>query len=288
MTFVRRRPIVVTVHDIIPFVSESRLGMNLHEHRSHRWVYSSILRNLRNATAIMADSEFTRQCLIESGHIPAEKITTVYCGVDHSLFRPGPVPHEFWSKLRIKPGTPIILHVSNEAPHKNFAALIRAFRAVVEAHPDTTLAKIGVAHSPTQRAAHLKLIEELRLTSNTVFVDDLTDEEIVYAYRAARVLVLPSLAEGFGLPVLEAMACGTPVICSNSWSLPEVAGEAAIIVSPQDVGQLQHAIERLLSGRSEAEALRTKGLERASSFTWERTAKQTIQVYETASQPSSR
>jgi glycosyltransferase involved in cell wall biosynthesis len=123
-------------------------------------------------------------------------------------------------------------------------------------------------------------VAQLGLQEQVTFTGYVPDEDLPALYNAAELFVFPSLYEGFGLPVLEAMACGAPVVTSNTSSLPEVAGDAAILVDPYDVNAIAQAMRQVLEDPALAEALRQKGLERAKLFTWEKTARQTIAVYE--------
>ena len=126
----------------------------------------------------------------------------------------------------------------------------------------------------------LQAVEELELEAHTIFTGYIPDEDLPAIYSGADLFVFPSLYEGFGLPPLEAMACGTPVVCSNAASLPEVVGDAAIMVDPYDVEGLAQAMRRVLADRDLQEDLRQRGLERAKLFSWEKTARETMQVYE--------
>jgi glycosyltransferase involved in cell wall biosynthesis len=123
-------------------------------------------------------------------------------------------------------------------------------------------------------------IEQLGLGKDVIFLDFVPHQDLPVLYSGADIFVYPSLYEGFGLPVLEAMACGTPVICSNVSSLPEIAGDAAILVDPHHVEELSQAIYCLLMDAAKKEELREKGLKRAQMFSWEKTASKTLEVYQ--------
>ena len=140
--------------------------------------------------------------------------------------------------------------------------------------------KIGTPEYIPQYQKLKALIQDLSLEDNVTFINHPTEEDLVAFYNVADLFVFPSIYEGFGLPPLEAMACGTPVVCSNAASLPEVVGDAAITFDPYDTAAIAGAMQRVLEDPELAAELRQKGLARASQFTWERTARETIAVYQ--------
>ncbi len=170
----------------------------------------------------------------------------------------------------------VVLSLSAKRPHKNLVALIGAMaRIPAERRPLLVLPGYPTAHEAElrERALAVGAREDVR------FLDWLSGEEFEGLWRVAGAFVYPSLYEGFGLPVLEAMARGVAVACSNASSLPEVAGDAALMFDPHDEGAIARAIERLLSDPAEAERLRGRGLERVREFTWGRTARLTLESY---------
>ncbi len=173
-----------------------------------------------------------------------------------------------------------LLYVGSEEPRKNLPRLMLAFRDLHEQFPDLRLIKLGSVQYGPQAGELRRQVIELGLQDAVLFLDHVSDDDLAGFYNLAALFVFPSLLEGFGLPVLEAMACGTPVVTSNAASLPEVAGDAALLVDPLDVVQLTHAMQRVLTQPELAAGLRRKGLARAAMFTWERTARETIAVYE--------
>jgi glycosyltransferase involved in cell wall biosynthesis len=175
----------------------------------------------------------------------------------------------------------VVLSLSAKRPHKNLLALIGAFALIpAERRPLLVLPGYPTAHEAElrERALTLGLLDDLR------FLGWLSAEELEGLWSLATAFVYPSLYEGFGLPVLEAMARGVPVACSNASSLPEVAGDAALMFDPRDETAIATAVEQLLSDRAAAERLRARGLERAREFTWERTARMTLDSYARALQ----
>jgi glycosyltransferase involved in cell wall biosynthesis len=191
-------------------------------------------------------------------------------------FRPQPPEKGIAIRRRYAPGKErLLLHVGHTQPRKNLPTLLRALVLLRQQGTQVILAQIGGQPDASQR----ELIQELGLERAVHFVGPLPDKDLVTLYGVAEVFVFPSFYEGFGLPPLEAMACGVPVVCSNVASLPEVVGDAALAVDPHDVQALAEAIERVLADPALAAELRQRGLERARQFTWERTAQATLAVY---------
>ena len=274
-----RRPVVVTVHDIIHYQYRHDPAMHIYLHPIQRWFDMAAIGALRRAAAILASSDYTRRALIEEVGVPADRVHTVHLGVDREQFRPCAVPQAFYGRYGLSAQVPYVLHISTDEPRKNLPALIQAFATVRLRHPETMLLKIGWPLYPRERERSLGQLGALGLRDAVIFIDDLPDGDLVYFYNVARLLALPSRAEGFGLPVLEAMACGLPVVCSSAASLPEVAGDAAWLVDPDDVPGLAAAIGSLLDDPSLAGRMVQAGLARAAVFSWARTARQTLEVY---------
>lgn len=280
ISFIRPRPLIITVHDIIPYVVERDYNLNLYERKFHRFLYHLGMRNLHKASAIIADSHFTKDSLAAVHPKLADRIHVVHLGVAHDRFTPEPVAEGFLEQAGIKPDQPYIVHISNEAPHKNFRTLLKAFAKVHSERPDVVLVKLGRAHNADHHKETLDLIKSLGIREVVKFVEHVTDEDIVNWYRGASIMVVPSLVEGFGLPVLEAMACGTPVVSSDAETLVEIAGDAAIIVPRMDDGGYAQAILKVLNNPDVAREMTEKGLEHVKKFTWENTARAIIDVYQ--------
>lgn len=266
-------PLVVTVCDL-SFIRFPQLF-----NRGNR-LYLRLLTALttRRARKVLTISEHTRRDVIQLLHLPPERVVTTYCGVGAS-FRPLP-PAEIQAYRRAR-GLPerFILYLGTLEPRKNLPTLIRAYArlrsAGVGGHTLVLAGAPGWQHEAISRllVAH-RLGEHVRLLG---YVDP---EELALCYNAADLFVYPSLYEGFGLPVLEAMACGTPVVSSNAASLPEVVGEAGLLVDPLDESQLAEAIGRALNDAGLRARLRQAGLERARRFSWTAMAEQTLDIYQ--------
>ncbi len=261
-------PFIVTVHDLericFPF-STQEAGEEISLKKDAQAI--------QNAEAIIAVSENTKKDLLKYLQIPENKITVVYNGVNHESFKPNHQPIL---------SSPYILYVGSERPRKNLGRLLEAFAELkkIPDFADLKLIKCGdPGRSDSFRDITLQKIKELGLDSEVIFVDTISDDLLSAYYTSARVLVYPSLYEGFGLPVLEAMACDCPVIASNVSSLPEVAGDAALLVNPYDVQDMYSSIKRLLTDGVLRDNLVKKGRTHCESFSWQQTASQTMNVY---------
>jgi glycosyltransferase involved in cell wall biosynthesis len=267
---------VLTVHDLTferaPDAAPPRLL---------RFLKRVVPQSARRATHLVADSQATARDLIELYGIPPGKITVIYSGVDER-FGPEVDCRLSTSDLRRKyalGGAPFILTVGTLQPRKNHLTLVRAFARLSNLQsPISNLVIAGgtgwLYDEVAAEVARLGLGERVKFAG---FVDDV---DLPALYRAAAVFAFPSLYEGFGIPVLEAMASGVPVVASNASSLPEVLGDAGLSVDPLDVEGLAAALQRALSDPGwRAEAI-ARGLARARQFTWRRAAEQLLAVYE--------
>ncbi|HEU5423624.1 MAG TPA: glycosyltransferase family 1 protein [Nitrolancea sp.] len=264
------RPAVVTVHDLAFLrYPEQYPGT---KQRYLRWMTR---RSVEHAARVIAVSEHTRRDLLNFYHVAPERVVVVPNGVGPE-FRPGDDPAEARA-LRATHNLPdeFVLFVGTLQPRKNLLGLLRAWARVETAAPLVIVGAPGWQYQP--------IFDEVRVLGigeRVIFTGYSGD--LASWYRAATVFVYPSLYEGFGLPVVEAMACGTPVVTSNVSSLPEVAGDAALMVDPTDQDALAGAIARLLESPELRATLRERGLARAAAFSWERTARETVAVYHSA------
>jgi glycosyltransferase involved in cell wall biosynthesis len=264
---------VVTVHDLIyARFPEAHAGI--------RDLGMRVLVPLavRRSDRVIVDSHSTQRDLVELLGTSAERIDVVPLGIG-TVARSEPLPEsELRERLRLGE-RPIALSLSAKRPHKNLLALIGALALIPKEHrPLLVLPGYPTEHEAVlrERARTAGVEEDVR------FLDWLSGEEFEGLWQVAKAFVYPSLYEGFGLPVLEAMARGVPVACSSASSLPEVAGDAALMFDPHDEAAIAAALERLLSDLAEAERLRVRGLARAHEFTWERTARLTLESYRRA------
>lgn len=260
------QPVVVTVLDIIPYLVRHRSELNTFRHPAEAMFYRLALNGLRRADALIAISEYTRQTLVEALGLPGERIHVVYPGIDRRQFYSRPVPDAFRLRYGLHCDQRYLLFVGSEDPRKNLPTLIRAFARVKRQRPDTKLLKVGPAQFARERAKLLSLVDALGLQHDVRFFNYISDEDLPLFYNVADVLVMPSLYEGFGFPVAEAMACGTPVVCARAGSLPEVVGDAGIQVDPCDVDSLVSALLAVLEDPDQQLRLRQAGHRQADRF----------------------
>jgi glycosyltransferase involved in cell wall biosynthesis len=264
---------VVTVHDLI-YARFPEAHGGLREKGMRVLVPAAARRSHR----VIADSQSTREDLVELLGLPAERIDVVPLGL--GALRRGQALGEgdVRGNLRLA-GRRVLLSLSAKRPHKNLLALIGALARL----PADERPVLVLAGYPTEHEAQLReRAQALGLDDDVRFPGWLSDAEVEGLWAIAEAFVFPSLYEGFGLPVLEAMARGVPVACSNASSLPEVAGDAALLFDPYDESAIADALRRLLGDRELADRLRAAGRERARRFTWEHTAQATIDSYRRA------
>jgi len=261
-----KNPFIVTVHDLVRTCF--RFGG---EAVIERILLRLDIRGIKRASHLIAVSHNTRNDLIKYLKVPDSKISVIYCGVDHSIFKPYNI------KLLDKP---YILYVGSERLRKNLGRLFEAFAKLKKEFPELKLVKVGVSgRSEKYRKNTMKKLASLGITEDVIFIDHVSELELAYYYSSAQLLAYPSLYEGFGLPPLEAMTCGCPVVTSNTSSLPEVVGEAGIMVDPHDTDSLAQAMREVLTNSELRDNMVRKGLEQSKRFSWEKAAEQTLEVY---------
>ncbi|MCB0077681.1 MAG: WecB/TagA/CpsF family glycosyltransferase [Anaerolineales bacterium] len=222
----------------------------------------------RAATHLVTISEATRRDLVARYGADPQRISVVYPGVDHQRFQPLTDPTAAPQiRARYSDGARYLLYVGTLQPRKNVARLVRAFGRITAQHPEVRLLLAGGAGWLDDG-----LQREIARTAQVQRLGYVPDDMLPALIASAEVLCFPSLFEGFGLPVLEAMACGTPVLTSNSSSLPEAAGDAALLVDPLDEAQIADGMARLLADAALRQQLRERGLAHAAAFTWQRSA----------------
>lgn len=253
-----RHRYVLTIHDLnhIDFPENSSLAKRLY--------YRFIMRPAcRRAAAVLTVSEYSRQKIIAWSGVAPDQVVNVGNGVSPAYAPAGPV---------YAPGHPYLLCISNRRPHKNEERLLHAFaRAELPS-------AVQLLFSGTPTPALSTLVATLGITTRVRFLGRIAEADLPALYRGAQALVFPSLHEGFGLPVVEAMACGTPVITSSVTSLPEVAGDAALLVDPLQADEIAAAMGQLLADHDLSARLREKGLRRAQQFSWDAVAQRVAAV----------
>ena len=263
---------LITVHDLTFLYYPQFLTA-----ASRRYYNGQIEQAVRVADHISADSTSTKDDLVRLLGVAPEKITVVllahnpmYHPLDDAVCQPT------LDRLGLARG--FLLFAGTLEPRKNISGLLAAYRTLCDRQPSTPMLVLAgrrgwLYDEIFQRIAALQLAGRVR------FVQDPPNEDLVALYNAAGLLVLPSFYEGFGLTVLEAMACGTPVVCSDRGSLPEVTGDAALLINPDDVDGLAKAMERALEDEPLRAQMRERGLANVKRFSWEKTAQQTLDIY---------
>jgi len=277
-------PVAVTVHDIIPYLTRHDRNLKAYGHPLHYvfdWLAMQGLRRAQHSGMILADSTWTKRTLIDALGLDKERIIVVPLGVDAERFHPGPVPDAFRDRYGLPVENEYFLYVGSEDPRKNLALLLHAFARVARTAPHVRLIKAGAAHHASERKHLERLAEDLGVRLMVRFLDHVAEEDLPLLYRTAAVCVLPSSYEGFGLPVLEAMACGTAVVCTAAASLPEVAGDAAQLTPLNNPEALADALLHLLHDPARRIEQTQRGLARAAQLTWQRTAASTFDQYQT-------
>jgi len=267
-------PSVVTIYDVI----SARYPEYLPSWRA-RLVFEMTTRlALASAAHVFTLSATSRRDLITLYHVPPAKITVTPLAADDRF---QPQPAETVAALRHKYGLPqnYVLYLGINKPHKNLKRLLAAWRLCHREHPTGRVPLvIGGAWDP--RYSHLtQIVDEFELSAVVRFLGPVPEADLPALYAGATLFVFPSLYEGFGLPVLEAMACGAPVACSATSSLPEVAGDAALFFDPTDVEAMAVTLTRALAEPDLRRALREQGLARARQFSWHQTAQKTMEAY---------
>jgi glycosyltransferase involved in cell wall biosynthesis len=271
---------VVTVHDVFTWSCPG------HSTLLDTLIYRHWLpRVLPGVDAVITVSQASRNDIIRFLGIPAPKVWVVYEGVS---LRYRPSSQEEIAGIQSRYSLPhgYLLFVGSVERRKNLPRLLPAYARLRQGGETRPLVVAGVKRGGVDKIG--ALLQDLDLRPHVLFTGYIPEADLPALYRGADLFVFPSLYEGFGLPPLEAMACGTPVVCSNAASLPEVVGDAAITVDPYDVEGLAEAMRRVLGDAALREELREKGLARARQFTWERTARETVAVYRQVLNPQER
>ena len=268
--YFKPKRLAVTVHDVIPLLFPERYRSPIFRH-----TYTS---SLRKADLIFTDSECAKADMVSRFEVPPDRVVVACLGYDRDAFQPGPPNMVESQKMRCRMGInqPYMLHVGGGDPRKNLVRLVRAYEATVTRRKDLDF-QLVLAGSPGWGSEPLlQLIQKPSLQGRVILAGRVPDRYLPDLYRGAACLAMPSLYEGFGLPALEAMACGTPVMISNSSSLPEVGGDAALYFDPESVDEMSQTMERILPDSTLRQELSRKGLEQAKRFSWEACARTTL------------
>ncbi|MEQ9370301.1 MAG: glycosyltransferase family 1 protein [Coleofasciculus chthonoplastes F3-SA18-01] len=255
-----RYPVVLTVYDMIHELFAKQMdakGKQIEEKQ----------KAILAAQAIICISENTKKDLLERYSLPEEKVTVTYLASEINIsLSHGSEP---------VPSCPYYLYVGSRNQYKNFDRLLAAFAKAVSVQPDITLCVVGTPFNQTEQ----KQIVELQLSDRIDHYAYVSDFHLAKLYRCSIAFVYPSLYEGFGIPPLEAMSCGTVVVASDCSSIPEVVGDAGILFDPESIGDLADILLSLLDSPTERDRLIAKGHQRAQAFSWDKTVAQTLDVY---------
>jgi glycosyltransferase involved in cell wall biosynthesis len=266
-----RVPSVVTVHDVAFLAHPEAFHAS-----KRRYLDFMTRRSVHRARRVIAVSEHTKGDLVDRYHLPPDRVTVIPNAADRR-YRPAD-DADSASSFRAANDLPdrFILFVGTLEPRKNLRRLVEAFSSVSARAPDVKLVIVGGSGWLTSDLA--PLVHDRGLTDRIIFTGYVSDDDLPRWYQAATIFCYPSLYEGFGLPVLEAMACGTPVVTSNTSAIPEEAGDAAILIDPTDVAALAEALAALIDDPTRREEMRAAGIERAQLYAWDRTARATLNV----------
>lgn len=266
-------PYVVTIHDILHETNPEFFPGGLR--RLMRLLYPG---SARRAAMVLTVSEYSKAEIVRHYGLPEERVLVSPNGVGPEF---APLLDQWCVRQALERygvTQPYVLFVGRIEPRKNLEGLIRAFEKLVAQGERRSLVVVGMMDELFRDFYERTVSGQAR--DNIIFTGKVAQEDLPAVYNSADVLVYPSFAEGFGLPIVEAMACGTPVVTSNTTSMPEVAGDAALLVPPADVEAMAQAIHDVLHDKELAARLKKKGFERAARFKWENTARHVLAVYE--------
>lgn len=269
LNFLKFKKTIITCHDLIPWV---------YQKKHHSLFLKLNIKGLKKADRIITVSEFSKKDIIKYLRYPKDRIDVINDAVDHNRYYQKR-DKSILNKYNISKNEKVILYVGSEQKRQNIPFLLESFCELKKILPEVKLLKIGNSQKSKSENNLLDLIKKLGLEKEVVFTGLVSEEELPKWYNAADLLVYPCLYAGFGLPPLEAMACGTPVITSNLTSLPEVVGNAGIMVDPRNKDQLVRAMHEVLTNKNLRDSLVKKGLKKAETFNWEKSAEETLAVY---------
>jgi glycosyltransferase involved in cell wall biosynthesis len=267
-------PSVVTIHDCIhlrfPQYLPNRLG--------YAYARASLWFSTHRSERVLTVSEASKRDILHYFSVPPEKVDVIYNAIDERFGEEPDAEEVERVRERYQLNDPFVLYAGNIKPHKNLERLIEAFH-ILRRH-DTHPVKLLIIGDEISKYATLRrAVHRYKLHKHVRFFGFVPDRTLAVLYRLARVFVFPSLYEGFGLPPLEAMASGTPVITSNVSSLPEVVGDAALLIDPYSPDAIADAMQRVLSDDTLSDDLRRRGLVRAREFSWDRSVQRVRQIY---------
>lgn len=268
---------IMTIYDLIPF-----LFPGLCKNINSKYFYNYMKSNAERADIIITISEYSKKEIIKLLKISEEKIKIVPAGIDILKYSKNNSMHEIKNIIdKYKLPSKFILYLGALEPRKNIPNIILGFSKYKEERVDSDIKLVIAGKKAWQYENIFKTYELSKYKKDIIFTDYIDEKDKVILYKMAKLFIFPSLYEGFGMPVLEAMASGTPVITSNNSSLPEVVGEAGILVNPNSIIEISRAIAKILDGEEDyINDLIAKGKEQAKKFTWENSTKLLEDIYE--------
>lgn len=273
LAFNRFEKSVITLFDVITLAMPTELDF------LSRQLNSWNIRSCKKAKHIITISEHARADILHHLNLSEEQVTAIPLGIDHATYYRRDIEPEFYEQLGLSSSIQYVAYIGSKHKRKNLEMLCEAMQVVVRDKNDVKLVIREPEDNP-EGAAFKEWVARYQLEPYVHYVPFLSSEQLAKLMNIAAVLVLPSVYEGFGLTALEAMACGTPVVASNMTSIPEVVGDAGILLDPRDAREWANAISGALSNKKLHQELSARGMQRAAQFTWEKTADQTIEVYQ--------
>ena len=266
---------VVTIHDCIHLMFPQYLPSKL----AYVYAKGSMWSATRKADRVLTVSEASKRDILRFFDIPPEKVEVIYNAIDERFLGAADANRMELTRRRYQLDHPFVLYVGNIKPHKNIERLVEAFAIAKRSGPDD-LKLIVIGDELSKYPVLRQSVHRHKLDKHVRFLGFQPQETLAAFYRLARAFVFPSLYEGFGLPPLEAMASGTPVITSNVSSLPEVVGDAALLIDPTRPEEIAAAMRRVLTEPSLRDDLRERGLRRVQEFSWDRSIRRVRDIYE--------
>ncbi len=265
---------VVTIHDLIlqHFRMDRATLHNPITYKIKQWGYEKVFSNgIAKSKRILVPSDYVKNLLISERNINPDKIVVTYEAVDDEILKIQGEPSSIFKK---QISNPYIFYVGNAHPHKNVEGLIKAFVMLKKKYPDLSLVLSGYDHY------FWKQIKKENNYPGVIYTGYVSDKELIFLYKNALCFVMPSFEEGFGIPLLEAMAFNCPVVSSYAGSLKEIGADAALFFNPHKIKDMAEKIEKVLSGGNVRKKLKDRGAKRFKMFSWQKLAKQTMEVYD--------